>query len=102
MPVTQEFEYTWPEGSTPIQFHTWIATLSQSEQDEFAQAFIRQRAYRQQAIDSGLMSLRFNGYEWKDKATLDRGKPTDPVWQAYWQRWIDTTGVQFIVNIVEV
>lgn len=101
MPAIQQFEYIWPDGVIPIQFHPWIATLTQAEQDEFAQALSRQHAYRQQAIDAGLLTLGVDGYEWKDKATLDNGKPTDPVWQIYWQRWINTTGVQFKVNIVE-
>jgi hypothetical protein len=41
------------------------------------------------------------GYEWKDKTTFSQGKPTDPTWQVYWQRWQDETGVIFEIEIIE-
>jgi len=97
MSVIQQFEYTWPEGTTPIDFHPWVATLTQAEQDEFAQALARQQAFRQQWIDDGSLTLVPDGYEWKDESTLSAGKPMDPTWQVYWKRWIDETGVQFSI-----
>ena len=100
MSVIQKFEYTWPEGVEQIQFHPWVATLTQAEQDEFAQALARQEALRQPFIDDGLLVMIPEGYEWKDQATLQNGKPTDPVWQTYWSRWVDPTGVQFSYTIV--
>ena len=102
MGVISKFVYTWPEGTTPIQFPSWIKTLAPAEQDEFAQAQSRQLAFRQQLIDDGLLTLVPEvGYEWKDKTTLDIGKPTDPTWQIYWDKWIKETGVIFSIEIIE-
>jgi len=100
MSVTQQFEYTWPEGAIPLQFEPWVATLPQAEQDEFAQAQARQRALRQKLIDEGLLWQVPEGYVWKDKNTFDIGKPTDPTWQLYWTRWINETGVKFSYKLL--
>jgi hypothetical protein len=100
MSVIQKFEYTWPSGAEQIQFHPWVATLTQAEQDEFAQALARQEAFRQQYIDDGSLTLVPDGYEWKDESALSAGKPMDATWQVYWQRWIDATGVQFSYSVL--
>ena len=98
MTVLQKFEYAWPEGAPQLHFLNWIATLPQAEQDEFAQAKIRQEAYRQVFIDNGTLTMVEGGYEWKDQESADIGKPTDSVWITYWSRWIKETGVQFSVS----
>jgi hypothetical protein len=98
MSVTQKFEYTWPEGAPELHFLDWIATLTQAEQDDFAQAKIRQEAHRQPFIDDGRLSIVEEGYAWKDQETADLGKPTDPVWIEYWSRWINETGVKFSIS----
>ena len=98
MSVIQKFEYTWPEGAPQLQFLDWIATLPQAQQDEFAQAKIRQEAHRQPFIDDGTLSIVPEGYEWKDRESIDIGKPTDSVWIAYWSRWINETGVKFSIS----
>jgi hypothetical protein len=98
MSVTQKFEYTWPEGAPELHFLDWIATLTQAEQDDFAQAKIRQEAHRQPFIDDGRLAIVEEGYAWKDQETADLGKPTDSVWIEYWSRWIDETGVKFSIS----
>jgi hypothetical protein len=100
MSVVQQFEYTWPDGMEQIQFLPWIATLTQEEQDEFAQAKTRQDAIKQQWVDDGLLSIIPEGYEWKDQETFDNGKPNDPVWLEYWGRWVSETQVQFSPNTI--
>jgi hypothetical protein len=100
MTVLQQFQYTWPEGTTPIQFNDWITTLPQADQDEFAQAVSRQQAIRQQYVDNGLLSVVPEGYEWKDQAAQINGKPNDPTWEIYWARWIRETGVTFSYTVV--
>ena len=101
MSVIQQFEYTWPEGTTPIDFHPWVATLTQAEQDEFAQALARQQAFRQQWIDDGSLTLVPDGYEWKDAESFAIGKENDPIWEKYWMRWQTETGVVFTINLIE-
>ena len=109
MPVTQIWIYTWPEGTTPILFQDWISTLPQAEQDEYALANARQLAFRQQVIDEGVLELSpINsegtdiGYTWIDQEAADIGKPTDPTWYVYWNRWINETGVQVTVDVSEI
>jgi len=97
MTVIQKFEYAWPEGAPELQFLDWVATLPQAEQDEFAQAKIRQEAHRQPFIDDGRLSIVEEGYEWIDQEAADLGKPTDSVWIGYWSRWIEETGVKFSI-----
>ena len=98
MSITQKFHYTWPEGAQQLQFEPWVATLLQAEQDEFAQAKIRQQAYRQPFIDDGRLTVMDNGYKWKDQETADLGKPTDTIWMKYWNRYINETGVAFTTS----
>jgi hypothetical protein len=99
MTVLQKFQYTWPEGTTPIQFTNWITTLPQEDQDEFAQAMTRQESIRQTYIDNGLLSVVPEGYQWKDQAALN-GIPNDPTWEIYWARWVKETGVMFSYTVV--
>ena len=102
MAILQQFEYTWPDGTTPITFTNWIATLTQAEKDEFAPALARQDAIRQQWIDNGLLELVDRvGYRWKDQDTFNIGKPVDPTWLTYWNRWQEETGVIFSYNVVQ-
>jgi len=102
MSVLQKFIYIWPEGATPISFPNWILALTQSEQDEFRLADIRQKEFRKQVVDQGNLQVTDDGYIWKDKDALTTNKPTDPTWQIYWQRWIDETGVQFTIEQMEI
>ena len=88
MPILSKFVYTWPDGTTPIMFVDW--------------ADIRQKEFRKQVVDQGNLKVTNDGYVWKDKDTLNTGKPTDPTWQMYWNQWIDKTGVQFTIEQTEI
>jgi hypothetical protein len=101
MPILSKFVYTWPNGTTPIAFDAWIKTLSTEEQDEFQQADIRQKDFRKSIVNQGNLKVTDAGYVWKDKDTLNIGKPTDPTWQIYWTRWINETGVIFTIEQIE-
>ena len=102
MPILSKFIYTWPDGTIPIMFVDWVNTLSKQEQDEFQLADIRQKEFRKQVVDQGNLKVTNDGYVWKDKDTLNTGKPTDPTWQMYWNQWIDKTGVQFTIEQTEI
>ena len=101
MPILSKFVYTWPAGAKQIQLYPWIETLTQEEQDEFRQADIRQKEFRKQVVDQGNMQITNDGYVWKDKNSLNTGKPADPTWMIYWNRWIHETGVQFTIEQTE-
>ena len=98
MPTLSKFIYTWPYGTTPVMIHDWITTLSKEEQDEFRLADIRQKEFRQLIIDQENLKLTNDGYVWKDKV----GKPNDPTWLIYWNRWRIDVGVQFTVDHTEI
>jgi hypothetical protein len=102
MPIFSKFIYIWPEGTNPIDFPPWIDTLTQAEQDEFRLADIRQKEFRKLAVDRGNLTVSNDGYIWKDKDALNTGKPTDPTWQQYWNRWQKETGVQFTIEQIEI
>ena len=101
MPILSKFIYTWPPGAPQIKLYPWIATLSQEEQDEFRLADIRQKEFRKIVIDQENLKVTNDGYVWKDTDTLNTGKPTDPTWQIYFNRWINETGVQFTIEHME-
>lgn len=101
MPILSKFVYNWPNGTTPIMFHDWVTTLSKDEQDEFQLANIRQLEFRKQVVDQGNLQVTNDGYVWKDKDALNTGKPTDPIWQIYWNRWLSETGVIFTIKEIE-
>ena len=102
MPILSKFIYTWPDGTIPIMFVDWVNTMSKEEQDEFQLADIRQKEFRKIVVDQGNLTVTNDGYVWKDKDTLNTGKPTDPTWQIYWTRWINETGVQFTIEQIEI
>ena len=102
MPILSKFIYTWPDGTIPIMFVDWVNTLSKEEQDEFQLADIRQKEFRKIVVDQGNLTVTNDGYVWKDKDTLNTGKPTDTTWQIYWTRWINETGVQFTIEQIEI
>ena len=102
MPILSKFIYTWPDGTIPIMFYDWINTLSKEEQDEFRQADVRQKEFRKQVVDQGNLEVTNDGYVWKDKDALTTNKPTDTIWQMYWNRWINETGVQFTIEQKEI
>lgn len=96
MAVIQKFEYTWPEGTTPIWIDEWIKTLPQEQQDEYAAGQANGEILKQQAIDAGLMTVADDGsYVWRDQEAFNINKQNDLVWQRYWQQWQDETGVKF-------
>jgi hypothetical protein len=52
MPVKQEFRYSTVDNSgPPLIINEWVDTLTAEEQKKFKQAELRQRRYRQDAID---------------------------------------------------
>ena len=101
MPLTQKFTYTWPEGSTRMEMHDWLKTLSQSEQDEYWEGRRNGDRLRQMAIDEGRMIMKEGAYEWKDAESFAIGKENDPIWEKYWMRWQTETGVVFTINLIE-
>jgi len=78
--------------------YDWITTLSKEEQDEFRLADIRQKEFRKLIIDQENLKLTNDGYVWKDKV----GKPSDPTWLIYWNRWRIENGVQFTMENTEI
>jgi hypothetical protein len=102
MAVSQRFVFEWPDGVTPVLFMNWIKLLSESEQDEFNQAKIRQEAHRQQAIDDQRMTMVKDAYVWKNQIESKKKKPSDPVWVEYFERYLQETQTQFKMVYEEV
>jgi len=98
MPVKQEFRYSTVDNSgPPLIINEWVDTLTAEEQKKFKQAELRQRRYRQDAIDRGDMVLLpgeftcaedIDSYVWKDEETAKHGKNWDPEWLEFWDRYL--------------
>lgn len=94
MPVKQIWKQTTRDGRPFITFLTWLDRLPAEQQEEYAAAKGRQQAYRQQAIDKGDMEIGPDGvYIWKDQETANRGKPQDPIWAKYHDRWAEECAI---------
>lgn len=116
MTILTKIQYTWPEGVTPIELPDWIKTLSQAEQDEYAQSLIRNAAIvEQEKINNNWSS---DGYveefgpdchdlspQWAGKFPDDESyqnrSPGDPTWYSFWTRYQRETGVT-VTEVVEI
>lgn len=101
MTVVQKFNWVWPPGTTHIEFEDWIAALPNHEKEECLSGIQNQVKMRQEAIDRGDMIMTNEGYVWKDAETAQRGKGIDSVWEKYWLRWQEETGVIFSTTFEE-
>ena len=101
MTVLQKFDWSWPQGATPVSFDDWIENLPNDQKQECLSGVKSQHEIRQQAIDRGDMILTTQGYIWKDAETAQRGKGIDPVWEKYWLRWQKETQATFTMTYEE-
>jgi hypothetical protein len=94
---------TYPSGDTANQ-DAWIKTLTVEEQLEFYAADKRQKQLRQNVVDEGKLVFddTLSQYIWKDKDTFHVNKPSDPVWQIYWDRWLKEENIIFTMTCTEV
>ena len=99
--IVQEFKYEWPPGSRKIEFRHWLKTLTVEEQNEYWQGRANGDRLRQIAIDEGRLKLEQDSYVWKDQPAFEKFKENDPIWEKYWRRWQEETGVKFIVTVKE-
>lgn len=90
MTVRNEIVVSSNNNEKVIGRYEWIATLSYEEKARFWRAEIRQRKYRQDAINKGDMIIDFDtgNYIWKDSETAKKGKLTDGVWLGFWNRYL--------------
>lgn len=100
MPIKETFIVETTPGITPIPFDTWLGQQSQSEQQRFWNARARADAYRQQAIDDGLM-IHVHGaspgaYIWRDEAAKKQGKQQDNECMEFYDRFNADTGRKLV------
>jgi hypothetical protein len=97
MPVEHIFLHTTSDGRPVIVLDEWVKTLPANEQTEFYAAEKRQHKYRQDKIDDGSLIIKVNiadgihlasSYVWRDEEAEAIGKPGDPIWEAYNDRYI--------------
>jgi len=98
--ITTEFKWTAPEGKEFIAFEDWVNTLPEQEKAEFQAGQVKQNEYRQAAIDAGKLKINLEtgkpiSYTWTSPEALTENKPHDPVWQKYWDRYHNETGIVF-------
>jgi hypothetical protein len=100
--VRQTFEWSTVDDAPFVSIETWVSSLSVEEQQHFLEARSRQDAYRQAAIDAGLLILDTNSdYIWRDKIAARQGKSTDEVWNNFFERWKKECGIILHTQIKE-
>lgn len=105
MSIEHKFTFTTSDGRDLLDQDVWIASLSGDEQHEFAEAVKRQKAYRQVVIDRGDLIIGHDDFGgethiWSSPEAAEQGKPYDPTWAIYFDRWISENNIIFrIVTI---
>jgi len=93
MPIKQTFIINYQSDSKPISFFEWLATRPEEEQSSYHQARTRMDAYRQEAIDNGLMTLDTDGYIWRDEQARQQGKRQDDECLNFYDRYNKDVGI---------
>jgi len=96
MPIKEIFVVETTPGIEPIPFDVWISRQPLSEQRRYRQARARADAYRQEAIDAGLMSIEpgTGSYIWRDEHAKEQGKRQDDECMDFYDRFNADTGRQ--------
>jgi len=94
MPVKETFVIEITPGIEPIEFDVWIRRQPRSEQQRYRESRARADAYRQQAIDAGLMSVEPGtwDYIWRDEQAKQQGKRQDEECMDFYTRFNAETG----------
>ena len=104
MPIKETFVIETTPGIDPIPFDVWLRQQPQKEQKRYQEARARADAYRQAAIDAGLM-IHVHGaspgaYIWRDEEAKKQGKQQDDECMDFYDRFNADTGRK-LVSVVE-
>ena len=105
MPIVQKFQYKFSDGTIledPMEIFMlrkkWLESLPVANQQEYELADIRQKKLRDQIIDSGKLVVDENtNFVWKTTDDKLKGKPTDPVWQKYFDQFLSDNKMEFLI-----
>ena len=89
MPIVETWIEETTPGIDPIPFKVWLAHQPESEQQRFYLARARADAYRQEAIDAGIMSIDPGtlSYIWRDEEAKNQGKQQDEECMDFYTRF---------------
>ena len=100
MAILEKSEFVWPEGVTPVDFETWITTLSQADQDEFARIEAQMESDLQKYIDSGDLVRTPDGNRWTSETIrLQARREGVP---DYFLRWISENNIKYQLVTTEI
>ena len=104
MPIKETFVEETTPGIDPIPFDQWLAQQSTSDQERFYQARARADAYRQEAIDTGRLSIEpgTGSYIWKDQEMKRQGKRQDKECMNFYAKFNADTGRRIIYVSTEI
>lgn len=104
MKYVEHFCTTYRATGEPANQLDWIKTLPLSEQVEFSEADKRQKQYREEAVQLGLLIYddKNSNYYWRDKEAHKINKQADPVWTEYWARWLEAEDIVFTMSYTEI
>ena len=101
MPIKQTFEYRGNDEAP--NFGDWANSLTGTDFLRWKQAEKNQLALRKSAIDQGILQVNDDGsYEYNTEWTVGKEhyeyKEYDEVWLEFWNRYLDETGIVFVIN----
>ena len=104
MPIREKFVEELTPGIEPTPWPVWFENLSEDEQQRYHQARARMDAYRQEAIDSGLMIIdpATADYIWRDEQAKQQGKRQDDECLEFYNRYNTETGRKIKSVLMEV
>jgi hypothetical protein len=111
MAIKHSFNYSTSDGRPFILLWDWVKTLSAEEQAEYYAAEKRQHKHRQDKIDDGSLIIKINiadgfynpdSYVWRDDEAEAIGKPNDPTWEAYNNRYIIENKIVSVIERKEI
>jgi len=93
--LKQTFNYTVPDGKEFINFDTWAGEyLEQEDYNLWFQACKRQNEIMDKQQSEDKMTKDGDDYFW-DENTIKYEQPCDQEWLAFWNRYLDETGIAF-------
>jgi hypothetical protein len=97
MSIQLDFNYSHPSGTVP-SIEDWAAALPEADQTAFAAALERQNAIFLQILEEGNLTIVGTTTQvWQYEE--DIGIIThDPVWQEYFNRYIEENGITLSVD----
>ena len=97
--VKQTFEFATKDGTDVIEFHEWAE--QRLDKDEY-QAWTDAMKRQDEVLKSANVVADEEGNMIGSENTVKHEQPCDQEWLAFWERYLDETGIEFNTKLEEV